>query len=402
MCRYCEKNFPQWLTSKKVNYVRPGFLRKQNYLLRQSLGTVGVITPTNFPFSLAMMSIVYILLAGNTVLLKPSEKSSIVAHIIEELLREAKLLPEKVNLLLGGSEIGELLVKHQNIKKVFFFGRKIIGKEILKKCTENYKTCVLELGGGSTALIEKSANIELAASGIAWSGFYSNGQSCVGTDRVFVEKEILKEFLNILKKKVQENQKESQNQDEKVGVFDYSEITRLKAIIGEAKNEGCEVICGGNSIQGINDQYSLEYTILQAPTLEINLLKEEIYGPIIVIFPLSDIQIAIQLINQFYPSLGVSIWMNNQKKAISIARNVLAGMIWINDTSFGLPNLPWLGRGETGWGQIFSEYSLHEVLYNKWISYHPSMFAQKRIWWNPYTPTKRKLSRFIANKLYRI
>ncbi len=400
MSKYCENQFPKWLKDEKIRYLRPGFWRKQNIFVKQAIGPIGVITPSNFPFTLGMMSLIYLLMAGNTVMLKPSEYSQTVAQLIEDLLKEVDLLPDFANLLSGGNEIGKWLVKQPEIKKIIFFGRQANGLSILKECSQNFKPCVLELSGGSTAIVGKDANLNLATSGITWSGFYANGQSCIGTDRVLIEKEIAPEFIALLLKKISNFQSEVFNDQIHFGIMNDSEISQLKQIIEMAKKEGCKVLCGGNHIQRSQKRFAFEYTVLSAPDTHSNVFKEEFFGPMIVICPVEDLNESVTEINSVYPSLGVSIWKKNRRETINIAKNIHASMIWVNDTSFGLPCLPWFGTGATGWGRLFSRHSLHEILEEKWISFHPARFTRKRIWWNPYSMLKEKVFSFGANKIF--
>jgi acyl-CoA reductase-like NAD-dependent aldehyde dehydrogenase len=401
MSKYCEKQFPRWLKTKSMRYWRPGFWRKQNFLLQQPLGLVCIITPQNFPFTLGLMSLVYLLMAGNTVILKPSEHSRLVAPLIEELLKEAGFIPDVATVVYGGPQAGEQLVDQPEVKKYFFFGREAGGRAILERCSRLFKPCVLELGGGSTAVVTRNADLARAAAGICWSGFYAKGQSCIGTDRVLLEREISQNFIKILVQQVQSFQAELYQHEKKYGAMESDHVFELQGLIIQAISEGCEVLCGGNRIDEIDGFHALEFTVLLAPSTDAAIFKQEFYGPIIVICPIDYLQKSVKEINSVYPSLGVSIWTKSRGQAISLAKQIQAGMIWVNDSSFGLPCLPWFGQNETGWGRLFSQYSLHEVTRFKWISHHPSLFARKPVWWNPYSRFKEKLFGWAA-KVFRI
>ncbi|MEN8193460.1 MAG: aldehyde dehydrogenase family protein [Bacteroidota bacterium] len=398
MSKYCESHYKKWLKTKSFKYFRPGFLRKTNYLVKEPIGIISVITPFNFPFSLGMMSLVYILLAGNSVVLKPSPKSKKVASLIIDLLSEAGLSPGIANVITGDGETGDYLVEHSNIDKIFFFGSKLIGNTIFEKCRHLGKQCVLELGGGTTALVSSDANIKLSAAGIAWSSFYSNGMSCIGTERVFIEKPVEDDFLNLLKSDAVKYQETTCNSKTTTGPLTKYDVDRLQKIIEFAVDkDNAEILCGGKFINMGQDSFCLENTVIKVKSNESKILEEEIFGPIVVVCPVENME---QIIEKLNSSLGVSIWKRNQKDALKIAKKINTGMIWINDTSYGLPNLPWFGLMDNGWGRIFSEESLHEVLNIKWISAHPSFSAQKRFWWYPYTPIKQKIVKFIAKKFY--
>lgn len=395
-CRYCETHFPKWLAMEKFRYWRPGFWRKQNYMIYQSIGPFCIMTPANFPFSLALMSSVYALMAGNTVLIKPSEHSRIIAPLIDELFQDAELSPAFANTVQGDVDTGKILVGHPQIKKVVFFGRRYTGEQVFARCAALRKPCVLELSGSSTAIVDEDADLELAAAGLAWSGFYANDQSCIGTDRIFVHKKIAGPFLQHLIKAVKDSNSQMQP-----AVIDQATKSDLQKLIKAALKEGCQILHGNTITHIEKDLYHFENTILYAPDPQRQIFQKELYGPLIIVCQVENVEIIIPLINRDFPSLGASLWMKERKRAINLAKQIDVGMIWLNDASFGLPCLPWFGRSETGWGSLFSKHSLHEVLQLKWLSRHPSHFTGKRIWWYPYTSMKESIFRYAA-KIFRI
>ncbi len=401
MARYCEKKFPRWLRTRRFRYMRPGFMIKQNHLIRQPLGVMLVITPANFPFTLGMMSMIYMLLAGNTVVIKPAENSTEVGPLIEKMLLESGLAPRFAQVVPGGPATGEWLVERQEIRKVFFFGRQENGLSVLKKCGELSKPCVMELGGGSTAVVTADADLKLAAAGLAWSGFYSNGQSCIGTDRILVDETVASEFEDLLLAEVRVLQDEFVHAEKHPAFLPRSQSEQLMGVIEDAKGEGCKVLLGGGHTSNAAAQETLEFTVLSVPETNLSVFGRELHGPVIAMYSARDLQGKLSEINTLYPSLGVSLWGRSGKRMLALARGIQASMIWINDSSFGLPCLPWHGLGNTGWGQLFSEHSLHEVLEYKWISHHPARGAFKRTWWPPYSALKEKLFSFAARRMFR-
>ena len=391
MAKYCEKNFKRWLLPQKSPYRRPCFFRKKNILVREPLGIVTVFSPRNFPFSLGMMSLIYTVLAGNTVLLKPSEKSQQLPSLIQQLLDESGLTElGAVILFPGGPEVGEKLIRHPSIQKIIFFGHRKTGEKIASTCIKHSKPFVLETGGGSTAIILKDADLNLSAIGLAWSAFYANGQSCVSTERIIVDRTIEEEFLLLFKKKVKSIWKERQQNPQRVE-FSDPDKNRYEKIIKDAKSEGVDIFTIGEKTGGKQSYSRFFLTVFSNVSPTKRIWSEEIFGPLISIMPVDDVQMAALNINRKSSSLGVSIWSKDRGKATSLAEKIQAGMIWINDTSFGLPHLPWGGWGRADRGTLFSEHSLHEVTRMKWVSRHPSPWAKPRFWWNPYNPHKEKI-----------
>ncbi len=391
MAKYCEKNYSRWLLPKKMPYRRPGFFRKKNILIREPLGCVAVFSPNNFPFSLGMMTLIYVALAGNTVILKPSEKSEQLPDYIEHLINESGLAKAGAAIVIrGGAETGKELIRHSSVQKIIFFGHRKSGESIAQSCINHSKSFVLESGGGSTAFILENADLALAAKGLAWSTFYANGQSCVSTERIIIDQRIEKKFLWLFKEKVKaiwEERQENLSGEE----FSDPELCRYKELIEIAKSEGAYIHSISEKTEGKQSLSYLFPTIISNTSVSSKLWRKEFFGPLVAITSVDDIRKAALNLNKNVSSLGVSIWSRDRKKALSLAKNIFSGMIWINDSSFGLPHLPWGGWGKSGWGTLFSEHSLHEVTRMKWVSRHPARWAKPRFWWNPYTPLKEKI-----------
>jgi len=395
MAKYCEKKYPKWLAQRKLPYRRPGFMRKQSALYFEPLGPVAVFSPQNFPFSLGMMTLIYAILPGNSAVLKPSEISSLVPAVIQEILMESGLIDAGAVLILqGGPRTGEWLIEHPAIKKIFFFGHKDSGEIIARKCVQHQKPFVLEMGGGSTAYVCADADVEQAVAGLAWSSFYSNGHSCVSTERIVVDKTISDKFLARFKEKVANFQSEWADKAKR-GVNDLSDKSSLFELVEGAKAQGADVFQASKPNSKNNDD-PFTFTVISyfAPMLPPRPI--EIFGPAAVVQVVPSLEDAIVDLNRKNPSMAASIWSKDLRKASHLAKQLSASMIWINDSSFGLPHLPWGGAGRSGWGSLFSEFSLHEVAVQKWICAHPARLSRARFWWNPYTDRKEKMMIKIA------
>ncbi len=169
MAHYCERRLARILHSRTSLYLRPGFLRSRQTVQWDPYGTIAVITPFNFPFSLAMMSAVYLAMAGNTIVIKPSEAMPEISDLIKELLSETGLAPSIINVLDGGSAAATFLAQSEMISKVVFFGGRNGGNELARICSQRGIPFVLELGGGSSAIVLADADLKRTAAGIAWS-----------------------------------------------------------------------------------------------------------------------------------------------------------------------------------------------------------------------------------------
>ena len=382
MLRYLERHYPRWLLTRE-RYLRPGFSRKRNYLLREPIGIMGLITPGNFPFSLALMSLGYLLIPGNTVLLKPSESSRDVAQLISAVLEEAGIIPHAACVVAGGADVGSQLIEHPEVKKVFFIGSRQTGASVADVCSRLGKPCVLEMGGGTTAAVLEDANLKLASAGIAWSALYADGRSCISTDRVFVHETVADRFLELLAADVRGFHARPPS-------FPKIEAERVKSLIDDAVAHGSGIVCGGRVTETAPDAYEIEPTLLTGLTPSMRIYREEVFAPLLVVQRTPRPELAVALSSSLQP-LAASIWTRHRRIALDVARSLNVGMVWVNDASYGLPSLPWFGRGEAGNGSLFASASLNEVTRLKWISCHPSICARRRLWWNPYSALKRKL-----------
>lgn len=389
MARYCERHFPRWLQDRPTRYLIPGFMRGLQRLYWEPFGTVLVISPFNFPFSLAIMSAIYLAMAGNTVIVKPSERVPEASRIIRDLLTESGLSPSVIDVVAGGPEAGHYLATHEKVAKVVFFGRSEAGGDLAVLCAARGIPFLLEMGGGSTAIVMADANLKRATAGIAWSGFYANGHSCVGTDRVYVEAAAYDTFLKLLVRESDRVRSESEHS--------LSIDSRIGGLVSEAISEGGRYL--PLQREAVSGAEEIPSGILADVSPGSAILSEEIFGPLIIVCPVEKGELALHLANRDCQMLGASIWSRNRRRILEMAQRLNVGMIWINDTSFGLPTLPWGGRGRAGLGTLFSKHSLHEAARFKWVSRNIS--PGRRLWWHPYSKTKERAVR-ILTRLYRI
>ncbi len=399
MAKFCERKSRKWLACRPLPYRRPGFWQKKNILLYEPIGPVTIFSPQNFPFSLGMMTLIYAILPGNTVFLKTSEKSRLVTPLIEEILLEAGLIGSKtVAIMPGDAKMGQWLIRSPCIKKVFFFGNRESGKEVADLCQKHSKPYVLEMGGGSTAFVCADADIEQAAAGLAWSSFYTHGLSCVSTERIFIDERIADVFISTFKKKVIHFQIDMASAW-KENTNNPLDIPRLTGLIADARAKGADVFQAETSGPEEHKDF-FRFTVIFEATNSMRVFNEEIFGPLVAVQVVTDLDKAISERNDNFQPMGVSIWSQNPRKACELAKKVPSGKVWINDSSYGLPHFPWGGWGETGRGYLFSEYAIQEVAQLKWISRHPGRSSMPRFWWNPYSSWKEKLMMKIAKNFF--
>ena len=384
-CRFNERAMPRWLRPARARYLRPGFLRTRQELVWEPYGTVAILAPSNFPFSLGLMSAVYLLLAGNTVVLKPSERHPDMVDLLGQLFEEAEIAPSVASVVEGGPDVGRYLAGSEGVAKVIFFGRTDAGRQLARICAERGTPFVLEMGGGSTAIVLADADLDLAAAGIAWSGFYSGGRSCVGTDRVYVESEVATDFESRLAREVRAIWREGPC----TSIMD----DRVVAVVEDALKRGAEYSVRSDISAGKSAGTAAGVLVDVDPDSLI--LREELFAPIIAVCRVEHAEKGALLANSGCQMLGASIWTRNRRRGQALARRLNVNMVWINDTSVGLPTLPWGGRAGAGWGSLFGRHALHEAARLKWISRNAS--SGRRPWWPPYSQAKRRALRILTH-----
>lgn len=376
---YNERMFPRWLAPKTPIYNRPGFFQRRNTVYRDPIGTVCVISPANFPFSMGLASMIYLLLAGNTVALKPSELSVKVGPLIEELLDESGISKLAACVVHGGPDAGKWLIENERIRKVFFYGRHSSGKKVHDMCTSLGKPCVLETSGGTTAIVCKDADMELAARGIAWGACFAGGEACIRTNRIIVEKGTPGEFLALLKANMEESRKHSHQ------LPGWADDPVVRGCIEDATRQGAV-------LEKIGDDGKFP-VLLTGVTSNMRVWNEEIGRPFAVIMEVENADYSLRAIEGSPEPLGVSIWTSDLNRAHKIARDLGIVMTWFNDNTIGLPCLPWGGSGSSGQGLLFSEFALHEATKVRWTSQEPKLFSRSKFWWYPYNKYKENLLR---------
>jgi acyl-CoA reductase-like NAD-dependent aldehyde dehydrogenase len=330
MIRTAERRYPQWLQHERIRYLRPGFARKRTVLLYEPIGTVAVIGPRNFPFSLPMMQTSVALACGNCVVLKPSEHAPATAGVIVSLFDEVGMLGDTVRVELGGPETVDRLITDSEVAKVFFTGSESAGRRVAAMCGAAFKPCVLELGGAGVAIVLEDADVQMAARGILWSAVYAAGDSCVGTRHVYAQHRVAAQLGHALHRRV-------------------GELT--------SRDTGSQ------------------HPIAPEPP---------------AVIPFDELREAIDGAREVGDGLSASVWTSRRHRGEAVARVLDAGMVWVNDCAAGQPQFPWEGRGASGWGRIYGRQGMLELVRTKVISIDRQQ-RRPRSWWFPYTLSKREL-----------
>ena len=293
---------------------------------------VGAISPWNFPLLLALIDAIPALLAGSTVLLKPSEVTPRFMDVLESMIKSIPELNKVFKLVRGGAEAGKEVVNQADV--ICFTGSVATGQSISRRCAERFIPAFLELGGKDPAIVMEDADLELTTDAILLSGVGATGQACQSLERVYVADQIHDEFVELLLSKIAPLQ---YNNDYNAGgqlgplIFD-KQADKIKGQIEDAIQKGAKVLSGGE-VQNINGGLWMKPTVIVNTNHEMDVMSEETFGPVIPIMKFSELQEAINLANDSKYGLSASVFSADPQKALEVAQEINAGGISINDAS---------------------------------------------------------------------
>ncbi len=388
MCDWLIKgdNLPKAKTFKLAN---PILWSKNNQIIFEPLGVIGIISPWNYPFSIPVMGILMAIALGNTVILKPSEKASLIALKISELFKATTLPDNVLNIVIGGSATGAYFSKLP-LARLVFTGSPNIGKIIMQNAASHLVPVSLELGGKDPAIVLTDAPIDPTAQGIVWGSFTNSGQACASIERLYLVKgqdtqKLIDKIIDLTQKlKIGDTTQLNQKNIDLGPLIDSESLLRVDNLVQDAVNKGAQLLVGGKSREDLGG-YFYEPTVLINVNHQMKIMQEEIFGPVLPIMLVDNLTEAIDLANDSDFALCASIWTKNTKLAKKIASKLVAGTITINDClfAFACPQMPWGGLKNSGFGRSHSFYNALDFVNIKTISNDvPSRFA--KIWWYPY------------------
>ncbi|HLH80078.1 MAG TPA: aldehyde dehydrogenase family protein [Chthonomonas sp.] len=323
---------------------------------RVPVGVVGVITPWNFPIAIPSWKIFPALLAGNTVVFKPSEETPGLACRFVELLIEAGLPDGVLNLVTGyGSEAGMALVEAKGVRVISFTGSTAVGKQIASRCGEQMKRVSCELGGKNAILVLEDADLELGCKGAVWGAFATSGQRCTAASRILVQRSIKPRFLQAFLEHVARLRVGSGlDPNVEVGpVINRHQLERIHEYVQIGKAEGAEVVMGGTVLTEGAYAKGCYYapTVLDRVTPKMRIAQEEIFGPVTAIMEVDDLADALTTANATAYGLSLSVYTGDVRKAFRAIEQLEAGLVYVNlPTSGAEIQLPFGGVKQTGNG----------------------------------------------------
>lgn len=330
-------------------------------LIKEGFGVVACITPWNYPLNQIQRKITPALLAGNTVVVKPAEITPLTALLLTEIIDEARLPKGVFNLILGsGDETGNILTSHPDVAIISFTGSTKVGRSLYEKASKTVKQLVLELGGKSPMVYLKGGDLELAVKKSAMTLLNNQGQSCSALSRLLVPKDELDKTITLLKDLYQDIKVgDPTDKDTVVGPISSKEqYETVLDYIEKGKEEGAEVLLGGNKIEGKG--YYIEPTVFIHVTNDMTIAQEEIFGPVLTVITYDSVDEAVEIANDMIYGLSGAV-VGPHEEAIQVARRIRTGNVFINDGE-KTAKAPFGGYKQSGLGRENGIYGLEDYL----------------------------------------
>ena len=402
LMQYFARNTEKLLRPAKINIGLYALLGRSSKIVYQPLGVVGIIPAWNYPFSIPLGEAVMSLMAGNTVVIKPSELTPIIGLKIGEIFEKAGLPEGCVQIVSGAGATGAALVE-SNPDKIMFTGSVATGKKIAAAAAKNLTSVVLELGGKDPMIVFADANLELASSAAVWGAFCNSGQSCSSVERLYVEESVAAELTRrIVEKTKQIKQGTGDKETISIGAMSSErQIAIVEDHVEDFRLSGATIETGGRRDPELEGLF-YEPTVITNAHNDMRAMQEETFGPTLPIATFSTEEDAIRLANDSEFGLTASVWTRDRAKGKRVAEKIEAGSVCINEVLYthGIGQTPWGGFKNSGRGRTHGREGLMELVQPQHIhTNHLALLPDA--WWMPYSAnaiaTFRKMTTTFAS-----
>ncbi|MEP7148520.1 MAG: aldehyde dehydrogenase family protein, partial [Acidobacteriota bacterium] len=428
LMQYFARMTERILKPKRINIGLYATMGRYSKIVYHPLGVVGIIPAWNYPFSIPLGETVMAVMAGNSVVIKPSELTPLTGVKIGEIFERAGAPENLVQIVTGGGLTGAALVDAAP-DKIMFTGSVATGKKIAAAAANNLTSVVLELGGKDPMIVFDDADLELAAGGAVWGAFCNSGQSCSSVERLYVQEGVAEKLTKLIVEKTREL-KQGAGDREDVSIGAMSSERQLEIVedhVEQFRKDGARIEIGGKAGTADRGLRSAEFlptesddatgnpeihdpqsplrnlfyepTVISGATNDMRAMQEETFGPTLPIATFKTEEEAIRLANDSEFGLTASVWTKDYAKGRRVAEQIEAGSVCVNEVLYthGIGQTPWGGFKNSGRGRTHGEEGLMELVQPQHI--HVNRFALlPDAWWFPYSPEAVKTFRGFATK----
>jgi acyl-CoA reductase-like NAD-dependent aldehyde dehydrogenase len=398
LMRFFAKRTARLLRSEKINIGQYGLLGRTSRVVFRPVGVVGIISPWNFPWAIPLGEVVMALMAGNGVVLKPSELTPFVALRIADVFARAGLPEGLLSVMTGDGRTGASLVE-AGADKIMFTGSVATGRRVAEAAGRQLIPCVLELGGKDPMLVLEDADVGAAAAAAVWGAFANAGQACASVERCYVHERVAEDFTTRVVEMTRAL-KQGAGRSEASDIGSMS-CERQRDIVEDHLRDavagGARVLAGG--ARGRDEGAFHEPTVVSNVDHTMRLMREETFGPVLPLMTFRDEEEAIRLANDSAFGLTASVWTRDISRGERVARQIEAGTVMVNEVLYthGIAQTPWGGVKLSGIGRTHGRAGLLELVHAQHV--HTNRLARfGDLWWFAYTPQSRALFRAFARR----
>jgi acyl-CoA reductase-like NAD-dependent aldehyde dehydrogenase len=384
------------LRPQKIDIGQYGLMGRSSRIVFQPLGVIGIISPWNFPLATPADEVVMALMAGNAVVLKPSELTPLIALKIGDLFTRAGLPADLLNIVTGDGSTGAALTDART-DKIMFTGSVATGKRVAEAAAKHLTPVVLELGGKDPMIVMEDADLENAARGAVWGAFANSGQACASVERCYVQESIASKFIERV---VAETKTLAQGVGDGVDVGAMSNENQLRIVsdhVNDARARGAKILTGGQRPANLDGLF-YEPTVLTNVDHQMDIMRDETFGPVLPIMSFKTEDEAIELANDSMFGLTASVWTRNIARGKRMAERIQAGTVMVNEVVYthGIAQTPWGGVKNSGYGRTHGRMGLLELVSPQHIHINRVSFLPD-LWWFHYDSKAARLFGGLAS-----
>lgn len=396
---YFAKNTHELLERRKFGIGQYNLMARSSYIVYKPLGVVGIISPWNFPWATPLDEVVMALMAGNAVVVKPSELTPLTALKIGNTFKQAQLPVGLLEIVTGDGSTGTALVE-AGVNKIMFTGSVNTGKRVAEAAAKHLTPVVLELGGKDPMVVLEDADLENAARAAIWGAFCNSGQACASIERCYVHESIAEQFTDLVVKETR-LLKQGKAATDGIDVGAMTNERQLQIVedhVGDAVERGAQVRTGGHRLNDTKGWFH-QPTVVTGVDHSMKLMTDETFGPVLPIMTFKSDDEAVRLANDSIYGLTASVFTRDISRGRQLAEQIDAGTVMINEVVYthAVAQTPWGGVKQSGYGRTHGLLGLLELVSAQHIHVN-SMPRLADVWWFPYSKQAGELFRGFARR----